>query len=134
MNIQHTAAGEVLEIIAFTLHDQQYCVKTTSIREIRGWGPITPLPRAPAEVLGVMNLRGTVIPIVDLAVKLGMAKLEASERSAIVVTSVKGKTVGLMVDGCRTFFPSPLPSVNLSRPPRGWIPPMRQASSLATRR
>jgi purine-binding chemotaxis protein CheW len=99
MNVQHKGAtGETVEIIAFKLHEQQYCVKTISIREIRGWGPVTSLPRAPVDVLGVMNLRGTVIPIVDLAVRLGMAKAEANERSAIVVTSVKGKTVGLMVD------------------------------------
>ncbi|MCX8997167.1 chemotaxis protein CheW [Rhizobiaceae bacterium BDR2-2] len=98
MNAGNTVTDDTLEIIAFMLHEQQFCVKTTSIREIRGWAPVTPLPRAPADVMGVMNLRGTVIPIVDLAVKLGMAKAETSERSAIVVTSIKGMTVGLMVD------------------------------------
>lgn len=80
------------------LHEQQFCVRTTSIREIRGWAPVTPLPHTPAEVLGVTNLRGAVIPIVDLAVKLGMTAARVSERSAIVVTSVQGRTIGLMVD------------------------------------
>ncbi|WP_313193779.1 chemotaxis protein CheW [Shinella zoogloeoides] len=92
------AAADTLEIIAFMLHEQQFCVRTTSIREIRGWAPVTPLPHAPAEVLGVMNLRGTVIPIIDLSVKLGMAPAQSTERSAIVVTHVKGQTIGLMVD------------------------------------
>ena len=93
------SAGETLEIIAFRLHDQEFCVRTTTIREIRGWGPAAPVPRAPAEVLGVMNLRGTVIPIIDLAMKLGMRATEPNERSAIVVAEVNGMAMGLVVDG-----------------------------------
>lgn len=98
MNAVPINSDEVLEIIAFRLHSQEFCVRTTSIREIRGWAPVTPLPHAPYEVIGVMNLRGTVIPIVDLAVKLGMPNTEVNERSAIVVADIKGMTVGLLVD------------------------------------
>ncbi len=98
MNALLNTTTDALEIIAFMLHEQQFCVRTTSIREIRGWAPVTPLPHAPSDVLGVINLRGTVIPIVDLAVKLGMAPARTTERSAIVVTNVKGQTIGLMVD------------------------------------
>ncbi|WP_337271041.1 chemotaxis protein CheW [Oryzifoliimicrobium ureilyticus] len=87
-----------LEILAFRLHGQEFCVKTTTIREIRGWVPATHLPHAPAEVVGVINLRGTVVPIVDLAVKLGMEAMVASERSAIVVAEVSGTVIGLLVD------------------------------------
>jgi purine-binding chemotaxis protein CheW len=90
--------GETLEIIAFRLHDQEFCVKTTTIREIRGWAPSTPIPHSPAEVLGVMNLRGTVIPIIDLAHKLGMKSTVANERSAIVVAEVHNMVIGLVVD------------------------------------
>lgn len=98
MNAVQTSGDEVLEIIAFRLHAQEFCVRTTSIREIRGWAPVTPIPHSPYEVIGVMNLRGTVIPIVDLAVKLGMQNTEVNERSAIVVADIKGMTVGLLVD------------------------------------
>ncbi|OLP56198.1 chemotaxis protein CheW [Rhizobium rhizosphaerae] len=90
--------GETLEIIAFRLHEQEFCVKTTTIREIRGWAPSTPIPHSPAEVIGVMNLRGTVIPIIDLAHKLGMESTVANERSAIVVAEVHNMVVGLVVD------------------------------------
>lgn len=62
---------DTLEIIAFHLHEQEFCVRTTTIREIRGWGPATPIPHASADVIGVMNLRGAVIPIIDLANELG---------------------------------------------------------------
>lgn len=107
MTTSFIGQADALEIIAFRLHDQEFCVKTTSIREIRGWAPVTPIPHAPYEVIGVMNLRGTVIPIVDLAVKLGMAGTEANERSAIVVTDVNGMTVGLLVDGVSDILTVP---------------------------
>lgn len=91
-------SGDNLEIIAFRLHDQEFCVKTTTIREIRGWAPSTPIPHAPADVIGVMNLRGSVIPIIDLAYKLGMKSTVANERSAIVVTEVHNMVIGMLVD------------------------------------
>lgn len=92
-------ASRPVDIIAFKLHAQDFCLETTAIREIRGRGKSTPIPYAPTYVLGVMDLRGTVIPIFDLAVKLGMASVENSERSAIVVADVSGGIVGLAVDG-----------------------------------
>src|SRR6218665_316403 len=93
-----TYSGETLEIIAFRLHDKEFCVKPTTIREIRGWAPSTPIPHSPPEVIGVMNLRGTVIPIIDLAHKLGMKSTAANERSAIVVAEVHNMVIGLVVD------------------------------------
>lgn len=90
--------GEMLEIIAFRLHDQEFCVKTTTIREIRGWAPSTPIPHSPPEIIGVMNLRGSVIPIIDLAYKLGMKSTVANERSAIVVAEVHTMVIGMLVD------------------------------------
>lgn len=91
-------SGDTLEIIAFRLHDQEFCVKTTTIREIRGWAPSTPIPHAPADVIGVMNLRGSVIPIIDLSYKLGMKSTVANERSAIVVAEVHNMVIGMLVD------------------------------------
>lgn len=91
-------SGESLDIIAFRLRDQEFCVKTTTIREIRGWAPSTPIPHAPPEVVGVMNLRGSIIPIIDLAYKLGMQSTAADKRSAIVVAEVHSMVIGLLVD------------------------------------
>lgn len=96
---QLTTDGDTLDIIAFKLHDRDFCLETKSIREIRGWGKSTPVPHSPREVMGVMDLRGTVIPIVDLAIKLGMEPVGSSERSAIVVTEVSSGILGLVVDG-----------------------------------
>ena len=91
-------AGDTLEIIAFRLHEQEFCVKTTTIREIRGWAPVTPMPHTPPYVLGLINLRGAVIPVIDMACRLGMKMTEPSERSAIIVTDIAGKLVGLLVE------------------------------------
>lgn len=90
--------GANLEFIAFKLNEQSFCIETMSIREIRGWATCTPIPHSPPEVLGLMNLRGAVIPIIDLAAKLGMKSGEATERRAIIVAEVNGQPIGLMVD------------------------------------
>nr|WP_316650500.1 chemotaxis protein CheW [uncultured Gellertiella sp.] len=108
-----------IEIIAFRLHSQEFCVKTTTIREIRGWGKATPIPHAPDFVLGIMNLRGTVIPIIDLARKLGMASVAPSERSAIVVAEIHGVAFGLVVDQVSDILTvnpgqiQPVPPINI---------------------
>ncbi|MDO9416247.1 chemotaxis protein CheW [Pararhizobium sp.] len=104
-------SGQTLEIIAFRLHGQEFCVKTTTIREIRGWAPSTPLPHSPPDVLGVMNLRGSVIPIIDLACKLGMAQTIANERSAIVVAEVHNMVIGLVVDRVSDILTIPLTQI-----------------------
>jgi purine-binding chemotaxis protein CheW len=90
--------ARMVDIIAFQLGDQAFCVRTMAVREIRGWAPCTPLPHAPADIMGVMNLRGSIIPIVDLAARLGMKGTEATERSAIVVTEIGDAVIGLLVE------------------------------------
>jgi purine-binding chemotaxis protein CheW len=111
--------GEPLEIIAFRLNDREFCVKTTTIREIRGWAAATPIPHAPADVVGVMNLRGAVIPIIDLAMKLGMKSSGSRERCAIVVAEINGVAMGLVVDSVSDILTidatllQPVPDMNV---------------------
>ncbi|PYE24017.1 purine-binding chemotaxis protein CheW [Rhizobium sp. PP-F2F-G38] len=120
LNPSTSGTGGTLEIIAFRLHGQEFCVRTTTIREIRGWGPATPIPHAPPDVIGVMNLRGTVIPIIDLANKLGMASTEPTPRSAIVVAEIHGMAMGLIVDGVSDILTvsenllQPVPEISIS--------------------
>ena len=73
-------------------------MKITQIREIRRWSPVTILPHAPSDVLGVMNLRGAVIPIYDLSARFGLETTEASERNVVIVVSSAGKPVGLLAE------------------------------------
>lgn len=92
------------ELIAFRIGIQEFCIDIMSIREIRGWTPATPLPKAPGFVRGVINLRGTVLPIVDLAVRLGFQPAEPTARHAIMVSQIGQQIVGLLVEGVSDIF------------------------------
>jgi purine-binding chemotaxis protein CheW len=92
------AQSAFLEIISFHLGEQVFCVNIMAVREIRGWAPSTTLPHTPPHVLGVINLRGSVIPVIDMAIRLGLPPIEPTERSAIIVTNIAGKLVGLLVE------------------------------------
>lgn len=87
-----------IEIISFQLGDQVFCVNIMSVREIRGWTPATMLPHSPKHVMGVINLRGSVIPVIDMAIRLGLPPIKPTERSAIIVTNIADMLVGLLVE------------------------------------
>jgi purine-binding chemotaxis protein CheW len=86
------------ELIAFRLGEQEFCVDIMSVRDIRGWTPTTPLPHSSSYVKGVINLRGAVLPVVDLADRLGFEPAEPSARHVIIITQVGNQTIGLLVD------------------------------------
>ncbi|RAK63796.1 chemotaxis protein CheW [Phenylobacterium kunshanense] len=86
------------ELISFRIGAQEFCVDIMAIREIRGWTPATALPQSPSFVKGVINLRGAVLPIVDLALRLGFESTDASDRNVIIVADIGGQVVGLLVD------------------------------------
>jgi purine-binding chemotaxis protein CheW len=93
-----TQTGEAVELVAFRIGEQEYCVDIMAVREIRGWTPATMLPHAPSFVLGVINLRGTVLPIVDLAARLGLGHCEPTARHVNIVVQINDQVVGLLVD------------------------------------
>ncbi len=95
---QNKANSGAREYITFRIGSQYFCVDIMSVREIRGWTPATALPHAPAYVRGVINLRGSVLPIVDLAERLGFPQTDASARQVIIVVQVGAQIIGLLVD------------------------------------
>ncbi|MET0295171.1 MAG: chemotaxis protein CheW [Phenylobacterium sp.] len=90
--------GQRRELISFRIGDQEFCVDIMSVREIRGWTPATPLPRTPSYVKGVINLRGAVLPIIDLGSRLGLETTNPTARSVIMVVRLGDRTLGLLVD------------------------------------
>ena len=96
--LTQTGAGSRRELIAFRIADQEFCIDIMQVREIRGWTPATPLPRTPSYMKGVINLRGAVLPIVDLGARLGLTTSEPSARHVIMVVNVGGRTLGLLVE------------------------------------
>lgn len=86
------------ELVSFRVGDQDFCVDIMSVREIRGWTPATVLPHAPSYILGVINLRGSVVPIVDLAARMGLDPIKPDARHVIVICVISQQTVGFLVD------------------------------------
>lgn len=98
MHVKEHDLSNNSELIAFRLGGQGFCVDIMSVRDIRGWTPTTPLPHSPGYVKGVINLRGSVLPVIDLAARLGFRSTEPTARHVIIVTQVGNQSVGLLVD------------------------------------
>ncbi len=84
--------------LAFRLAEEEYGLEIVKVREIMGMMDITAVPRTPAFVRGVINLRGNVIPVVDLRLKFGMEAIEQTEETCIIVVDVEGMEMGIVVD------------------------------------
>jgi purine-binding chemotaxis protein CheW len=90
--------GSTDEYLSFRIGENEYSVEIMSVREIRGWTRATSLPHAPPYVRGVINLRGTVLAVVDLALRLGLEAAAPEDRNVIIVVDVEDRSVGLRVD------------------------------------
>lgn len=97
-NPTDTNGHERTEFLSFRIGESEYSVEIMSVREIRGWTKTTSLPHAPRFVRGVINLRGTVLPVVDLAMRLGLDETEPEDRNVIIVVDVGSRVMGLRVD------------------------------------
>jgi purine-binding chemotaxis protein CheW len=86
------------QFLTFQLADEEYGVEILRVQEIKGYSRVTPVPNAPPEVKGVMNLRGTVVPIIDLRTRFGLAAAEYTRFTVIIVVTVGPRVVGLVVD------------------------------------
>jgi purine-binding chemotaxis protein CheW len=90
------------QVLTFCLGEESYGVDIMCVREIRGWSPVTRIPHSPEHVRGVLNLRGSVVPIVDLRVRFGLENAEFTPVTVIIVLSVRAtkgrREVGVVVD------------------------------------
>ncbi len=86
------------EMLSIRLGGQEFAINIRAIREIRGWVPATHLPQAPSYILGMINLRGTVLVVIDLNQRLGLGGQEPNPASVIVVVEANNRVVGLLVD------------------------------------
>ena len=87
-----------IELLTFKLSGQEYSLDIMFVREIRGWTRATPLPHAPSFMKGVINLRGTVLPVMDLAERLGLPVAKHTNRNVIIVVKHENSMTGLLVD------------------------------------
>jgi purine-binding chemotaxis protein CheW len=91
------------QVLTFSLGAENFGVDILRVQEIRGWSPVTRIPQVPSHVLGVLNLRGAIVPIIDLRVRFGLAQADFTPLTVIIVLSVKSaqgtREFGLVVDG-----------------------------------
>lgn len=86
------------QYISFTIGDEEYGVDVMAIREIKGWIAATELPKTPPFIRGVINLRGAIVPILDLRARFTGMRTEASERHVIIVVAIGSRVAGILVD------------------------------------
>jgi len=91
-----TADGN--QFLTFTLGAEEYGIEILKVQEIKGYSAFTPIPNAPAYIKGVMNLRGTVVPVVDLRSKFSMSEAEYNQFTVVIVVTVGTRVFGLVVD------------------------------------
>ncbi|BDI30597.1 chemotaxis protein CheW [Capsulimonas corticalis] len=99
------------QYLTFSLGDEEYGVDILKVQEIKGYVPTTRIPNAPPEVVGVLNLRGTIVPIVDLRRKFGLEEIEYNQFTAIVVVVVQNRVMGVIVDSVSEVVNIPLSDI-----------------------
>jgi purine-binding chemotaxis protein CheW len=94
------SGGKILptQVISFAIGDDQYGVDIMAVREIKGWSEITHLPKQPEYVRGVLNLRGVIVPIIDLRCRFGQGLTEASALHIVIIVQIASRQVGLLAD------------------------------------
>ncbi len=96
--VAFTEKSDVVQYITFTVNEQEYGVEIIMIREIKGWVNTTTLPNTPAYMRGVINLRGAVVPILDLRCRFGLGLTQATKNHVVMIVKVSNRIMGILVD------------------------------------
>jgi purine-binding chemotaxis protein CheW len=101
MTYDHKSASTIEsadEYLTFALGEEEYGVEILKVQEIRGYDTVTRLPDAPDYIKGVINLRGTIVPVIDMRLKFRLAKAEYNALTVMIVLNVADRVVGMVVD------------------------------------
>ena len=105
---QDNEQAELVQYLTFMMDNEEYGIEILSVQEIRGWEPMTVIPNAPDYVKGVINLRGTVVPVIDLRLRFQLPKVEYSEVTVVVIVKVliegHEKIMGVVVDAVSDVY------------------------------
>lgn len=96
---EHTAAARGGEFLTFTLGGEEYGLDILKVQEIRGYDAVTAIANTPAFIKGVINLRGIIVPIVDLRIKFGLGTAEYTPFTVVIILRLGRRVVGMVVDG-----------------------------------
>lgn len=106
---------DFLQVVSFNLRGEEYAVEITKVKEIILLEGVTKVPQMPGFIEGIINLRGTVIPVIDLRKRFGLPSPEADDHTRIVVTRMGNRIVGLIVDSVSQVMK--IPQANIQPPP-----------------
>jgi purine-binding chemotaxis protein CheW len=113
--VRTTYSSEDQQYLTFNLADEYYGVDILKVQEIKGYTTVTRIPNTPDYLKGVLNLRGTIVPIMDLRMKFGMGVTEPTSFTVVVVVNVRNRIMGFMVDAVSDVLD--LNAKNIQPPP-----------------
>ena len=92
------ASAKTLEFLAFTLGGEEYGIDIQQVQELRGYDAVTGLASAPAYVKGVVNLRGIIVPIIDMRIKFDLGEPTYDDFTVVIILNLRGRVIGMVVD------------------------------------
>lgn len=112
MQDQLTSSTDIAEtadqFLSFLIDGEEYGIEILKVQEIKSWGPYTPLPKSPAYVLGVINLRGAIVPIIDLRCRFGLPPTDYTATTAVIIVRTGSdddtRIIGLVVDSVSEVY------------------------------
>ncbi len=96
--LEESNSPGTFQYITFTVNKEEYGIDIMSVLEIKGWTETTRLPNQPDYLRGVLNLRGAIVPIIDLRHRFGGGHTEASSINVVIIVSIEGRYIGILVD------------------------------------
>ena len=99
MEARSSAREATREVLVFVLGKEEYGVDILKVQEIRGYEKVTPIPAAPAYLKGVINLRGIIVPVIDLRIKFGLADPKYDSFTVVIILRLASRVIGMVVDG-----------------------------------
>ncbi|MGH8145834.1 MAG: chemotaxis protein CheW [Rhodanobacteraceae bacterium] len=107
MSHSEEQAVKLLQQLTFTLAGEEYGVDILAVREIRAWSRVTRIPQTPEYVLGVLNLRGAIVPVMDLRLRFGLPREGYDDTTVVLVVAVEDRLFGLVADAVADVFDAP---------------------------
>ena len=101
----NTLVGDAKEYLTFKLGSEEYGIDILKVQEIRGYDHVTPIANSPEFLKGVINLRGTIAPIVDMRIKFGVSKAEYDQFTVVIILNIAHRIVGIVVDSVSDVTP-----------------------------
>lgn len=99
---ESTESGPVQQFLTFALASEDYGINILKVREIKGWKPVTRIPNSAAYVLGILNMRGTIVPVLDLRMRFQLENVEYNATTVVIIlaveTEINKRTIGIVVD------------------------------------